>query len=343
MLYYGTNIAAPADPLQPVAVADFYTALRQPKPHIRQLINQLRIMLTIDKAGYRQQKKRLPYIVCAAFKPAIRRRENFVSAGYFMVDLDGIAAHFEKAVLWDALTADPQVVLLFSSPGGDGLKLLFRLAERCTDAGLFSLFYKLFVADFARRYSLQPVIDAKTSDVTRACFVSYDEAAYYNAEALAVNMAAYVNAQEPDSLWEAKAKSEAALEEVIAEQAERPADPQPAGPAPDVLAAIRQKLNPGLRRPAPKEYYVPPEVDNYVQTVKDRLPHYNLQLLESSPIQYGRKLKIATSGAWAEINLFYGKRGYTFVKTTKTGSHAGLADLGVQVLEQLLYETTLTP
>lgn len=339
MLFYGINITAPGDPLHPVAVADFYAALRHPKPALRQQIDQLRIMQTVDKAGYRLQKKKLPYLVCGHFKPAVRRRENFVRIALFMVDLDGVGAHFDKTVLWQRLTADPRLMLLFTSPGGDGLKLLFRLAEGCTDYGLFSVFYKLFVAALCRQYSLEAIVDASTSDVTRACFVSYDEEAYYNEAPLPVVMSDYVNAAEPDTLWDARAGAEAALKEVAAVQAAAAptTEQKAAGPAPDVLAAIRQKLNPAARRPA-KAYYVPPEADDFLQKVQDRLPAFNLQLLESTPIQYGRKLKLATAGAWAEINLFYGKRGYTFVKTTKTGSHPGLADLCVQVLEQVLQE-----
>lgn len=341
MLFYGINIAAPADPLHPVAVADIYNALRHPKPALRQQIDQLRIMQTVDKAAYRLQKKKLPYLVCGRFKPAFRRRENFVRIDYFMADLDGVSTHFDKTVLWQTLAADPRLLLLFTSPGGDGLKLLFRLSVGCTDFGLFSVFYKRFMAAFCRQYSLEAVVDASTSDVTRACFLSYDEKAYYNEAARPVAIEEYVDASEPDALWEPQ--GEAAQQEAAAAQATArpPAAKKAEGPSPEALAAIRQKLNPAARKPA-KAYYVPPEADDFLEKLTACLPDFHLQLLESTPIQYGRKLKLATAGAWAEINLFYGKRGYTFVKTTKTGSHPGLADLCVQVLEQVLQENTAT-
>ena len=337
MLYFGKAITAPADPLQPLTVETLCHALRNPKPHIRQLVDQLRIIQTLDKSSYRLQKKLLPYLVCAAFKPAIRRRENFLKIIHFIVDLDGIAAHFDKATLWEKLAADPQLVLLFTSPGGDGLKLLYGLEQKCTDYGLFSAFYKLFVEDLAARFHLQAVIDTSTSDVTRACFISYDENAYYNKGALPVDMDVYINTQEGDTLWAAAA--EAAKELKKGKEAENgpPAESKISGPAAEVMAAIRQKLNPNYRKPLQKQYYVPSEVEEYIQTIGRLLPQYNLQLLESSPINYGRKLKIGTTGAWAEINLFYGKRGFTFVKTTKTGSNPELAELCVQVLEQHLY------
>lgn len=343
MLYYGTNITAPADPLQPVSVESVYQSLRQPKPRIRQLVDQLRVMQSLDKNAYRQQKKMLPYLVCAAFKPAIRRRENFLNIAYFMIDLDGIAAHFDKQALCQTLTADPRLVLLFTSPGGNGLKLLYRLAQKCTDYGLFSTFYKLFVRELAARYHLHPVLDATTSDVTRACFISYDEQAHFHAAADPVDWSAYINTEEPDTIWEIRAEADAELKK-MQQPAERiVANERTAGPGADVLAAIRQRLNPNFRKPASKQYYVPPEVDDYLNAMAEELRSCGMQLLESSPIHYGRKLKIGAGSAWAEINLFYGKRGFTFVKTTKTGSHPPLAELCMQWLEQHLYREQAKP
>ncbi len=340
MLYFGTNITAPADALQPVSVESLYQSLRSPKPRIRQQIDQLRIMQTLDKAGYRLQKKILPYLVCAAFKPAIRRRENFLSISYFFVDLDGISAHFDKTLLWEKLTADPYLVLLFTSPGGNGLKLLFRLEQKCADYGLFSAFYKLFVNSLATRYHLHAVIDTVTSDVTRACFISYDENAYYNSAALPVNMNDYVNLQEPDTLWEDAKNADSILQEMKKEGNKQDEEPVPVKLPSldnDVMAAIRQKLNPNFCKPQHKQYYVPPEIEEYMQKAAVELERLGLKLLESGPINYGRKLKIGSAAGWAEINLFYGKRGFTFVKTTKTGSNAELADVCIRLLEQHLY------
>ena len=45
---------------------------------------------------------------------------------------------------------------------------------------LYSLFYKKFVKSFSEQYDLQQVVDAKTSDVSRACFLSHDKDAFYN-------------------------------------------------------------------------------------------------------------------------------------------------------------------
>ena len=115
---------------------------------------------------------------------------------YFVVDIDHIE---EKELsindLKTKFTQDKRVVLCFVSPGQDGLKLIFRLKERCYDAGIYSIFYKLFLSKFGAEYNIQQVIDTRTSDVARACFVSMDANAYYNPEAEPVDLNQYLNTE----------------------------------------------------------------------------------------------------------------------------------------------------
>ena len=71
--------------------------------------------------------------------------------------------------------------------------------------------------------------------------------------------------------------------------------------------------------------------------IREKLDGFDLALVEENPINYGRQLRIGAGHLWAELNLFYGKRGFRVVKTTKSGSHADLADLAVQVVEEVLF------
>ena len=90
-----------------------------------------------------------------------------------------------------------RVVLSFLSPSEDGLKVFFKLKERCYDSGLYSLFYKAFLLEFSKQYVLHQVIDTRTSDVTRACFVSVDPDAYYNPDAVQVDIRAFIDMDNP--------------------------------------------------------------------------------------------------------------------------------------------------
>lgn len=189
MISVGGNIVSGSDELKKVKVEYLYHSLSNPKPDIVSKINQLRIVRDLDVKQYGVLKKALPYVVCAMFNPAFRRTANFAYTEYFILDIDHI---YEKGLDIDEVRSkvqsDDRVLMCFLSPGEDGLKVMFRLKERCYDAGLYSLFYKAFLKDFSIRYGLEQVVDERTSDVCRACFVSVDENVYYNADAKCVDI-----------------------------------------------------------------------------------------------------------------------------------------------------------
>lgn len=335
MLLFGKNITAPGDPLQPLSVERLYQGIVHPKQGFLDLVEQLRMVRSLDENQYRQLKKQLPYFVCGAFHPKIRRKENFASIEYFMFDLDHLAeAQLDRMVLQEKLWEQaPEVLLCFASPSGDGLKLMFRLSEPCRDQALFSAFYKLFARRFAEQWGLMEVMDFKTSDATRACFLSVDDRAFHRPDAQPVAIGDFIH-----DLDFGKAEKEIReAEKAIREQA-GPAQKQAHDLADDVLARIKQKLNPSQRRPVAKEYFVPPEVDDALGLLGERLSELEMEIIQTAPISFGRKVRVKAGLHWAEINIFYGKKGFKVVKTTKSGSHPELAELAATAVEAMLTE-----
>lgn len=205
MLLFGTNIQSTADELRKVQEAYLYNSLRNPKPAIAAAVRQLRIVYSMDAKGYAQLKRRLPYFVCGQFNPAFRRKENFAYTESFILDFDHLSAkRLSLKTVREDIIRDGQVMMCFASPSEDGLKVMFRLKERCYDAGLYSIFYKAFAATFAMRHNLTQVADGRTSDVARACFVSIDPDAYYNPDAIPVDMKAYIDEADPDTVFKMK-------------------------------------------------------------------------------------------------------------------------------------------
>lgn len=335
MIQFGTRITQPGDPLQKMEVEKLFHSTSQPKQPFRDLIAQLRAVKSLDERQYRELKKQLPYFVCGIFHPPVRRGENFASIGHFIVDLDHLErAGLDKHLLSLQLRDDPEVAFFFTSPGGDGLKVLFNLAESCRDAALFSAFYKLFARQFAEKYGLLEVIDLRTSDVTRACFVSHDPDAFYNPEARPVAMEGFITALDFD-------KAEKAIKET--EEIFKGIDTGWAGqdkPEMDneILRQIKQKLNPQFRDPRKKEYVIPPEVDQVLPLLKERLAEYQIEIEETRPISYGRKVRVKAGPLYAEIDIFFGKRGFQVVKTTKSGSNPDLAELAGQAITEILFQ-----
>lgn len=82
--------------------------------------------------------------------------------------------------------------------------------------------------------------------------------------------------------------------------------------------------------------YVPPELTARIEEITGVLAGYGINLVESTPIQYGKQLKVAIGPLWAEVNVFFGKKGFSVVKTLKTGSNGELADMTYQILYETL-------
>jgi len=332
MFQLGTKITQHGDPLQKISIEQLYQMLRRPKTESADFIQQLRALAAIDERQYRELKKQLPYFVCGIFHPSVRRKENFAMIRYFILDLDHLsAAGLETETIKTSLRSDDRVAMYFVSPGGDGLKVLFRLEEDCRDAAMFSAFYKIFARQFGEKHGLLGAIDLQTHDVTRACFLSADPEAYYNPLSELIRMSDYLkNLDFEESVSEIKAS-----ERVLQEQARAPVAESPSLDT-DILQRIKLRLNPDARPLRTKTYIVPPALDEAMPLIREGLAALEMELRSAEPIQYGRKVQVFAGRHFAQINIFYGARGFSVVKTTKTGSSPELADLATKAIQQIL-------
>lgn len=335
MLQAGKNITTAGDMLQKVPVEYLYNAIKKPKPDVANRIKHLRIVKNIDTKQYAMLKKRLPYIVCGIFNPAVRRTENFAYAAYFMLDIDHIAEKgLDVKTLRERVEADSRVMLSFLSPSQDGLKLLFKLKERCYDAGVFSLFYKLFATDFSKQYAINQVIDTRTSDVTRACFISYDENAYYNPQADVVNLNSYVDTLNPNEMYLQKKQMEKAEKE---QQASTDSIKTPKA---DVDNEVVQRVKEILLKTPPKPQkppaYVPEQLNDIISELSEYITETGVVIKEIININYGKKIRAKVGLKEAEVNLFYGKRGFSVVQSPRTGTVPEMNQMLADLIESFL-------
>lgn len=336
MLMAGKQVTKPNDPLHPVDVVRVYKGLIDPHGIVADKIRQLRALRSVDPEAYRRAKTSLPYLVSAFFSPATRNRQHFAYAECFILDIDKlglIGRHPEE--LKSSLAKDGRIQLMFTSPGNDGLKLLFRLKERMTDAGYYSTFYRIFAADFAKRHDLGGRVDMVTHDVSRCCFMSFDPAAHYDPDSMTVDALEFVRVDDIYAIQSAE-KSESRLRNANGE--EQSVDGLPASGAltvkGDVLDSIRAKLLPSLQKRRPEKHFIQPEaLSDAIPGLTEALAQMDILLVEHRPIHYGRQLKLVAGKLWAEVNLFYGKGGFRAVPTTKTGSDPELAGLGREAIQ----------
>jgi len=336
MLQVGQNIVQLDDPLSKVNIDYVFFQVKSPKPEILSRINQLRVIKSVDKKQFTLLKKQLPYFVCGIFNPAIRKTENFAWIDCFIVDLDHFSSHeMNISLVRSALEKDIRTVLTFISPSEDGLKVLFQLKEKCYDSGKFSLFYKCFVSALGLQYHLEEIIDTRTCDVTRACFFSSDPNAFFNPSAELVDMADYLNFEDPNSIFEIKAEIRR-LEKEKADSDVR--EKTSIDPDNETIKQIRAMLNPRQKRVEERICFVPEVLNDLIENLREDLTNIGFVVMDICNIQYGKKIQLCLGNKRSEINLFYGKRGFSVVQTPKTGTSSELNQLSDECISNFLYE-----
>ncbi len=335
MLSVGTHITNNADALKKVSVEYLYYSLRNPRPDIEARVRQLRIVRDLDRKQYSFLKRQLPYIVCAAFNPAYRKTENFAYTEYFIVDIDHLSEkNMDVRRVRKQVEADEQVLLSFISPGEDGLKLLFRLKERCFDSGVYTLFYKAFIRSFSQKYNLEQVVDERTCDVCRACFISIDKDVFYRKEALLVDLNAYVDTSNVSSMFQLKHELDKEIKSSITPI---PADiSKEKDPDKETINRIKSLLNPKSLKPQAPPPFVPQELDDIIGELKKYIEETGIVVYEIKNIQYAKKLKLKLGMKLAELNLFYGKHGFNVVQSPRSGTSSDLNQLGVDLIKNFL-------
>ena len=337
MISVGKSLLNNAEPLKKVTIDYLYHSLRNPKPEVESRIRQLRIVRDIDSKQYALLKRQLPYFVCGMFNPPFRKNENFAYTEYFIVDIDHLS---DKEMDIDQLSAklaqDPRILLLFRSPGEDGLKILFKLQERCYDATIYSLFYKVFIKQFSAQYQLEQVVDARTSDVSRACFISMDAHAHYRPDAENVNLNDYINKEDTSGMLKLKKeieKEERSQETGVKVQSE---EAKEADPDEQTMNHIRSLLNPKAAKKTQEAPCVPSELEEIINDLKQYIEQTGIEVQDIHNIQYAKKIKCRLGLKQAEINLFYGKRGFTVVQSPRCGTSAELNQLVSEVINSYL-------
>jgi hypothetical protein len=334
MLQKGSYITKANDKLYDISIDMFVEHIKNPPPHTIELIEQLRRVQQINPNRYRELKVKLPYICAARFHPPYRKKENFASAKYFILDVDHLSEKkLNPHALKEKLKNDNQIFLMFESPSGDGLKILFRFNEKVFDAGKYTLFYKYFAINFSKKYQLNQLLDKTTSDVSRACFFSYDPHLRINHNAEWININDYINFSNPAEAEEAEQwlKEDKQKEQITEAKIQKNQIDN------DSLLAIKKKLNPNYREKKPKNYFVPKVLEKIEKDITANVEKYSIRVQEIRNINYGKKYIFAYENKIAELNIFFGKKGYSVVKSTKRGTSEELCDIVFQLCCEYLY------
>lgn len=337
MVTYGLHITQTNDPLQTISLSLLLKKIKHPKAEFKARIEQLRRMNEIDPNQYKQLKRGLPYFCCSTFNPNYRKKENFSSVRVFTLDLDHFSeSDLTKREVFDKLQVDENIRFLFTTPSGDGLKAVFELDQVCKDAGVYSHFYKTFAQKFALKHNLTSVIDWVTHDVTRAVFLSADEEAWENINAKKIKIEDYIS----EDFNQDYTLFEKGFDTLVKEAPLSHKTTKGSNLEENILIAIKQKINPNYKTKKQKEIFVPEHLNDILPILETELSKQNIKIIKINSINYGKQIRVAHKNIWAEVNVFYGKRGFSVVRTMKTGSHKELGELTFQIIDKYLNEDT---
>lgn len=323
MMQLGFHITQAGDPLTRISLQACHEWIITGNQGLKANTEQLRRIREIDPEAYRKQKVELPYITSGIFHPPIRKKENFAASRIMLFDFDHFAARDVMELSLEKLKTYPSSGLLFRSPSGTGLKMAVILNDACTDGGIFVHSYKAILRRIADQYDLTQQADYRTHDVARACFLCYDGEAWIN----------------PSPTGQILPTNEE-MEDLKAGQAHLAnPDKDDGGTEPlsdGVLLAIKEKLRLSKKAKAAREVYVPVELESRFPAIEAAIKRFGMVVRESRRIHYGRQLTVDAGTHWAEVNVFYGKRGFSVVKTMKSGSHPELAEMVQQIVKEAL-------
>ncbi|MFB9864320.1 VapE domain-containing protein [Rufibacter immobilis] len=142
----------------------------------RSQVEAVRSFLLQDrKEEYERAKKSLPAFTPSGRYMEGRKQENLrVYSGVVALDLDKLSDE-ELALAKKTVIAEPITYAAFTSPSGNGLKVLVRVDS---GAAAHKQAYRQVKRHYAKLLGLK--IDESGSDVTRLCFVSWDPHLYLN-------------------------------------------------------------------------------------------------------------------------------------------------------------------
>ncbi|MBQ7691828.1 MAG: virulence protein E, partial [Muribaculaceae bacterium] len=118
-----------------------------------------------------------------------------------------------------------------------------------------------------------------------------------------------------------------------------------ADPAADVMARIKERLslNDAARRQRDQErppVYVPAQLDQVMQGVQQAIEELGVEVTGMHDIQYGKKVTMRCELRQAEVNIFFGKRGFSVVASPKRGTSQELNELMSRAVEDYLDSLT---
>lgn len=363
-LSYGEKLIQPNDPLSKINIFQLMPLIKDNHP-IKNKTQQLRLLYTTDPKSYNQEKKYLPYISGGIFHPPYRKLENFGYLRYFILDLDHLSnINKTPEEIKEMIRQDNRIIFAFTSPSSDGLKIIFLLENKCSNHHLYSTFYKNFATEFSKQYNLYQIVDPRTSDATRVCFICHDPSPLFNSDPNhieTIKIENYLHLTHhiftPDKTTNKKEDNNTPPQTNLQHSS---TDPHPSEsiketttqspftkisdkPALDneIMQFINQMLGEKKQKSPPAQEtkaYITKKLAMIKPYIPNYLQQFKIQNITIKEISYALQISALIGNLKAEVNMFHGKKGFNIVLSTKTGTDFNANQTLKNVLENFLDE-----
>ena len=86
--------------------------------------------------------------------------------------------------------------------------------------------------------------------------------------------------------------------------------------------------------------YVPAQVEQVMQGVRQAIEELGVEVTDVRDIQFGKKVIMRCEMRQAELNIFFGKKGFSVVTSPKRGTSQDLNELMSRAVENYLHALT---
>lgn len=297
------------------SIEEIYDIIRDESSELKSRTELLRRVRNYSKERYRSMKTSLPYMCCSHFEPAYRKYDHFVRSVGWVLDID--MEEQMDVELRSAMVNDPRVVMSFTSPNGNGLKLLFLFDRPATDKIHYSEAYKIFTREFGVRYGILDKLDLKNCDVSRITFLCHDRHCQYNPFYEPIRLTDMGEVLSPLVAEDRLPVSREASDKEIPEQ---------------VYRHILEKLGtkPRIVKNNP---FVPEIILQMVEPLAIVMQEYGIEVYETERVQYGIKVRGKMMADKGEIVIYHGKKGWTILGSARKEVSQELTEVMRQVTE----------
>lgn len=164
-------------PIKEISIETVYNIIKSDE--IKYIIEKIRSEKN-EEVQKELKRKKLPFVTFGGVFLKREKKSLKKASGLICLDIDGLNSKDHAELLSQQIKDDKYSLLTFISPRGSGIKIIIR--SNVSNDEEFKASFNALSQHYSKYIDISK-FDPSNSDICRACFLSYDEHAYFNKEA----------------------------------------------------------------------------------------------------------------------------------------------------------------